>query len=93
MVRSVSVGGRSPILRAKFSVWISEGLEADRLEDISAAHPQVAPMGVGAGVGVGVPDMKAFGRGIGELDEVVELAIESRQRARRSPLRMDAPRR
>jgi hypothetical protein len=52
-----------------------EGVEADRLEDVAPAHPHVATIGVGAGVRVCVPDVEALGRGIRELDEVVELVI------------------
>ena len=49
-----------------------ESVEADGLEDRLPAPALVAAVGVGTGVLENVANMQTLGRGVGELDQVVE---------------------
>ena len=49
-----------------------ERVEADRLEHVLAAHPQIAAVRVDASVAVDMTDVQSLGGRVRELDQVVE---------------------
>ena len=53
----------------------AEGVPAHRMQDVESLHPLEAADDVGRGVALGVPDVQARARGIGEHVEAVELRL------------------